>query len=109
MNSNFRIVEADGLLDGNRATQVRREISECLKDGAKIILLDLKEVTFIDSSGLGALVSALKIVRTSGAQLYICSVCDQVKILFELTSMNRVFDVFASREEFQNQVLPKLK
>ena len=105
MIHNVQIVEAEGILDGNSAIQIRRRISECLKQNADIILLDLKAVTFIDSSGLGALVAALKTVRSAQAQLYICSICDQVKILFELTSMNRVFQVFPDRATFEKEVL----
>ncbi|MGC9502771.1 STAS domain-containing protein [Baaleninema sp.] len=100
-----KIVRPEGLLDGVKASQVRRDISECLETGAKIVLLDLKDVTFIDSSGLGALVSALKTVRAADAKMFICSISDQVKILFELTSMNRVFKVYADREEFERNVL----
>jgi anti-anti-sigma factor len=105
MTQNIQVVEAEGILDGNRATQIRREISECLQKKADIILLDFKAVTFIDSSGLGALVAALKTVRSAEAQLYICSICDQVKILFELTSMNRVFQVFPDRATFEKEIL----
>jgi anti-anti-sigma factor len=105
MIHNVQIVEAEGILDGNSAIQIRRRISECLKQNADIILLDLKAVTFIDSSGLGALVAALKTVRSAQAQLYICSICDQVKILFELTSMNRVFQVFPDRATFEKEIL----
>ncbi len=101
----IKIVQPTGLLDGSKANQVRREINECLENGAQIVLLDLKDVTFIDSSGLGSLVSALKTVRSSGAKMFICSISDQVRILFELTSMDRVFKVFADREEFEREIL----
>lgn len=104
MNPDVKVVQPTGLLDGSKANQVRREINDCLEAGAEIVLLDLKDVTFIDSSGLGSLVSALKTVRSSGAKLFICSISDQVRILFELTSMDRVFKVFANREEFDREV-----
>jgi len=105
MTQVVKVVEAEGILDGSNATQIRRQISQCLTAGANVILLDFKAVTFIDSSGLGALVASLKTVRSHKAQLYICSICDQVKILFELTSMNRVFRVFADRAEFEREVI----
>ncbi|TVR14531.1 MAG: anti-sigma factor antagonist [Phormidium sp. GEM2.Bin31] len=101
----IKIVQPDGLLDGVKAGEVRREIGECLETGAKVILLDLKDVTFIDSSGLGALVSALKTVRAADAKMFVCSISDQVKILFELTSMNRVFKIFSDRQEFEESML----
>ncbi len=105
MSPVVKVVEPIGLLDGSTANQVRAQISDCLQDQPDIILLDLKDVTFIDSSGLGSLVSALKMVRSRGAKLFICSIGEQIKILFELTSMDRVFKVYADREQFEKEVL----
>uniref|UniRef100_UPI00262F8232 STAS domain-containing protein n=1 Tax=uncultured Thermosynechococcus sp. TaxID=436945 RepID=UPI00262F8232 len=60
------------------------------------LLLDCAEVTFIDSSGLGALVVALKTVRTAGGQLYLRNVPKQMMMLFELTSMDKVFQIVST-------------
>jgi len=54
----------------------------------------------MDSSGLGALVLALKAVRMAGGRLFVCSINEQIRILFELTSMDRVFEIFETPEEF---------
>jgi anti-sigma B factor antagonist len=59
----------------------------------------------MDSSGLGALVMALKNVRSAGAKLFICSVNEQIKMLFELTSMDRVFKIFSSKEDLEETIL----
>ena len=100
---NYEVVRPNGILDGTQAIQLRQEISQRLDKTAEIILIDLQEVTFIDSSGLGALVSALKMVRTRGGKLFICSINDQVRMLFELTSMDRVFKVFKDEYTFKNE------
>ena len=84
---------------------MRQEIDGILTQGADIVLIDLKDVTFIDSSGLGALVSALKAVRSAGSKLFICSINAQVKMLFELTSMDRVFQIFPNQDEFKKKVM----
>ena len=47
--------------------------------------------SYMNSSGLGALVSILKAVRSTGAELFICSLSEQVKMIFHLTKMDRVF------------------
>jgi anti-sigma B factor antagonist len=105
MNPTVKIVHPDGILDGPKGTQLRQEISKIIhKDD--ILLIDFQNVTFMDSSGLGALVLALKTVRAAGAKLFICSINDQIRMLFELTSMEKVFQVFPSREEF-SQVIGK--
>jgi anti-anti-sigma factor len=64
-----------------------------------MILINLQEVTFMDSSGLAALVISLKTVRSAGGRFCICSINDQVRLLFELTSMTQVFEIFGSQED----------
>lgn len=100
-----KVIQLSGVLDGTKVGQLRREVNDVVGAGADIVLVDLADVTFMDSSGLGALVVALKTVRTSGGKLFICSINDQVKMLFELTSMDRVFEVFANRAEFESAML----
>lgn len=105
MSPVVKIVQPSGILDGTKAGQFRQEISNLVDNGANIVLIDLKEVTFMDSSGLGALVLALKTVRAAGGKLFICSINEQVKMLFELTSMDRVFEIYANRDAFNNALL----
>ena len=100
----YEVVRPKGILDGTQASQLRRNISK-KSDKAKIILIDLQDVTFIDSSGLGALVSALKTVRSKGSKLFICSINDQIRMLFELTSMDRVFKVYKSEIDFKEKCI----
>ncbi|MDZ8223734.1 MULTISPECIES: STAS domain-containing protein [unclassified Nostoc] len=105
MNLNVTVLELSGILDGIRGNELRREISGILANGVDILLLDMKEVKFIDSSGLGALVSAMQMVRNANGKLFVCSINDQVRMLFELTKMDRIFQSFADQEEFNRQVL----
>lgn len=103
MHSNIKVIQPSGILDSTQTHELRQCIAEAVEHGATLILVDLKQVTFMDSSGLGALVTALKAVRAAGGQLCVCSINEQVKILFELTSMDRVFDIFPDCEAFLNQ------
>lgn len=106
MNSSIKVLQPSGILNAITGNQLRREINDIvLSDKNAIILIDLKNVNFVDSSGLGTLVSAMQIIKSSGSQLFICSVNDQVRMLFELTRMNNVFKIFANQEEFNNQIL----
>ncbi|AUB44034.1 Anti-anti-sigma regulatory factor (plasmid) [Nostoc flagelliforme CCNUN1] len=105
MNLSVTVLELSGILDGIRGNELRREISGILANGADILLLDMKEVKFIDSSGLGALVSAMQMVRNANGKLFVCSISDQVRMLFELTKMDRIFQTFADQDEFNRQVL----
>lgn len=105
MNLKVTVLEPSGILDGIRGNQLRQEVSEIIKNGSDILLIDLKDVKFVDSSGLGALVSAMQMVRKAESKLFVCSVNDQVKMLFELTKLDRIFQIFADQDEFNRQVL----
>ena len=63
-----------------------------------MIVLDMSDVTFIDSSGLGALIASLKIIGDDG-ELVLCGARDTVESMFKLTRMNKVFRMFGSPEE----------
>lgn len=104
MSSAIKVVQPSGILDGIRGNQLRRDISDVVASGADIVLIDLQDVTFMDSSGLSSLISAQRMVRTAGGKLFLCSINDQAKMLFELTKMNRVFEMFADREEFNSKI-----
>ncbi|MBE8989499.1 STAS domain-containing protein [Nostoc sp. LEGE 12450] len=105
MSMNVKLLELSGILDGIRGNELRREVSDILLTGTDILLLDMKEVKFIDSSGLGALVSAMQMARNANTKLFVCSISDQVRMLFELTKMDRIFQTFADQDEFNRQVL----
>lgn len=109
MNSIVKVIKPSGILDGTKAPNFRQEVSNCVKEGADIILINFQEVTFMDSSGLGALVLALKTVRAAGGKLFLCSINEQIRMLFELTSMDRVFEIYPNQEEFKNAVLNNLE
>jgi anti-anti-sigma factor len=105
MNPVVKVVQPSGILDGTKAGQFRQEITNLVESNVDIVLIDFKDVTFMDSSGLGALVLALKTVRAAGSKLFICSINEQIKMLFELTSMDRVFEIFPTREDFEQAVV----
>lgn len=105
MSPSVKVVQPAGILDGIKGHELRRNINDVVASGADIVLIDFQDVKFMDSSGLGALVSAMKTVKTSGGKLCLCSVKDQVKMIFELTRMDRVFESFTDRAEFDQKVL----
>lgn len=105
MNPIVKIIQPLGILDGTKAGEFKEEIQDSLNKRAEFILIDLQNVTFMDSSGLGALVISLKNVEAAGAKLFICSLNDQLKILFELTSMDQKFSIFYNRQEFEDRIL----
>lgn len=103
MNPTIKIIAPQGILDGTKASDFRSQIDRSVTEGAKVILVDFSDVTFMDSSGLGALVLALKTIRGAGLKMFLCSINEQVKMLFELTSMDRVFEILTDKEEFEQK------
>jgi anti-anti-sigma factor len=100
----MKVIQPSGILDGVAVNGLRREITDIVEGGTNIVLVDFQDVTFMNSSGLGALVSTLRVVRSAGAELFLCSLSEQVRMIFELTKMDRVFKMFNSRNEFEEKV-----
>ncbi len=105
MSAVVKVVQPCGILDGESANQLRREISDVVEKGADIVLVDFQDITFMNSTGLGALVATLRAVRSAGSELFICSLNEQVQMIFKLTKMDRVFKSFANRDEFEQKIL----
>lgn len=101
MDNVVEIIEAEGILDSVNANNLRREILDLIDRGVKSILVDLTDVSFMNSSGMGALVATLKAVKTAKGELTLCSLSDQVRIIFELSRMDRIFNVYQDRAEFE--------
>lgn len=101
------VIKLSGDINSTQSQELRQRITEILEQNAKIVLIDCQDVTFMDSSGLGALVLAFKTLRAADIKMAICSINEQVRILFELTSMDKVFDIFSSQDEFHQVVLSK--
>lgn len=94
-------------IDAFSAANFQGHIVDWIAEGKNHIVLDLSGIFFIDSSGLVAIVSILKMLNPSG-NLVICGMNEAVLDLFRLTRMNRVFQIFSSREEAVDALLKTL-
>jgi anti-anti-sigma factor len=108
MNSVIQIIEPEGILDATKTTDFHNQIEQSVESGVRTILIDFSQVTFMDSSGLGALVKAFKFLEAANVQLFLCSINEQIKMLFELTSMDKFFVIFSDREEFEEYLQKKV-
>ncbi len=93
---NLAVVPLAGRLASHTASEVRQLLHQIIGHGYNRILLDLSTVTFIDSSGIGVLISALKKCRSSGGNLCLCNANQDIKDLLELTSLMQVLNCFDS-------------
>ncbi len=78
---------------GEGSSNLREGIREMLAKGNKKILLNLAEVTYIDSSGIGELVSGFTSVANGGGQLKLINLTKRVKDLLQITKLYTVFEV----------------
>ena len=85
-------------LDAGNAGEFKRDLAPLLEANRKIVL-DLSRLRFSDSSGLGAFISCLRKVNANGGDLKLCAMSDRVRALFELVQLQRVFDIYSTREE----------
>jgi len=100
LNGNLMVIFVrEERLDAHNSDELKAELNRIFEQGTKDILLDLKEVRFIDSSGLGVLVSGFKNASTRQGSLRLCGLQTQVKSMFELTRLHRVFDIFQTVDE----------
>lgn len=86
-------------LDAHNSGDLKTELAGLFEQKEKNILVDLKDVRFIDSSGLGALVSGFKNAISHQGNLKLSGLQPQVKSMFELTRLHRVFEIFGSSED----------
>ncbi|MGZ5179970.1 MAG: STAS domain-containing protein [Ramlibacter sp.] len=85
-------------LDASVAPAFKQEVVKLVEAGERRLVLDLGGVEFLDSSGLGALVSILKALGSQGA-MAVCGARGAVLSLFKLTRMDKVFPIDADRRE----------
>lgn len=84
----------------------KSKIREVIEDGNKSFILDLESVDFVDSTGLGAIVSTIQLLK-SDREYVLCNLREGVSALLKMTRLDRVVKVFPSREEaveFINQI-----
>lgn len=84
------VVTPQGRLNMVSARRLKEILSELVAAGTTRIVVDLGETSFLDSSGLGALVGGLKSARQAGGDLRIARVSPAVMTVFELTNLDRV-------------------
>jgi anti-sigma B factor antagonist len=93
------VLAPSGRLDVTGAPALKDAITEAVKNGKPRLVIDLEGVSFVDSTGLGSVIAALKLVRSSKGDLRLAAPNQQVRVVLELTTLDRVFPYFATVEE----------
>jgi anti-sigma B factor antagonist len=93
------VLAPTGRLDVAGAPTLKDAIGEVVQNGPPRIVIDMEGVSFVDSTGLGSVIAALKQIRTSQGQLRLAAPNQQVRVVLELTTLDRVFPYYATVEE----------
>ena len=83
-----------GRFDAHQVPQVQQEIDAMLAAQTRLIILDLTDVNFVDSSALAVMVRGMKHCREKKGELVLCGMRQPVRIIFELTRMDKAFRIF---------------
>lgn len=93
------VVEVDGqLIVGNRQ-ELKQRVLDALDGGARKFVIDFTRTGYIDSSGLGVLVSLSKKIREQGGELRLAGLNEDLQTLFELTKLDTLFAITRTPEE----------
>jgi anti-sigma B factor antagonist len=92
--NNVVIIKLIGRLDSLTVKELKNKINSLIKNHQVHLVFDMSEVDFMDSSGLGGLVAALRSVSREGGDIKIASLLPRVRALFELTRLHQVFEIY---------------
>jgi anti-sigma B factor antagonist len=85
-------------LDASNAKEFKQGMTPLLNAQSKVVF-DLQQVQFVDSSGLGGLLSCLRQLTAVGGELKLCGMAKPVRDLFALVRMDRIFDIFSTQAD----------
>ena len=95
----YSVVAIDGEVDLNSSPQLRKVFEDLLKKGAKKIIVDFAKVVYIDSSGLATLIEMRQKLKKDKGQVFLTSMSEKIKSLFEITKLDKIFTICRNQEE----------
>ena len=93
------ICKVDGEIDINTAPKFKKAFDKLMKEQGGKVIINMEKVGYIDSSGLATLVELLKNFRKAGSRLKLVCLSSKVKSLFEITKLEKLFDILEKEEE----------
>lgn len=109
MSFSFRVIQPTNLLSAVAATQFHSEITHAIDSGTEIILVDLRNIRSVSNDTFLALLKGLKLAQASKCKVFVCSLNEQLRILFELTGLDQLLEIFADSNEFRQYIQPATK
>jgi len=98
------VVEVRGEVDVHSAGKLRDQLIAVIDSGKPSVVVDLNQLQFIDSTGLGALVAALNHARSAGVSFRLVCGADRMLKLFRITGLHEVFEIHPTVESVTGEV-----
>jgi len=93
------VLDIHGQIRGSEVAEFKSFVRTCLKDGHRDVVLNLADVQFIDSSGVGMLIHLLQEVRSQGGDIRLLNLSEDIHDLFEMVAIDRLFQILSSELE----------
>ncbi|MGQ9570762.1 MAG: STAS domain-containing protein [Thermodesulfovibrionales bacterium] len=97
-----KVVELSGDIDMYTSPELRRELMGLVRKKLSPVLVDFKNVSYIDSSGIATFVEGLKGIRTYGGRLKFFNIPDRIIDIFSFSRLDRVFEIYRTLDEAMN-------
>jgi len=101
-NGDVTVVAVDDRLEADTVEEFRTSMHDLAEQGQVKVVLDFSNIAFVDSSGLGGLVSAVRKFRQHDGDIKLACITDNVRPLVEIVRLHRIFDIFDAVDEAVN-------
>jgi anti-anti-sigma factor len=92
------VLKLKGRLDSTSAASLKDKVKDCVNKGRIFLVIDMTNIDFVDSSGLGSLVACLRSVNKMGGDIRIAGLQNRVRVVFELIRLHHIFEIFDNAE-----------
>ena len=96
---NTALLELEGEVDAEHAAQLKRVFVKLREEDRRRVVLDLQKVSFVDSTGLGILISLMRQLKEVDGELRLVGLQPEVRSIFEITRLYKVFELRSSIED----------
>ncbi|ACB49821.1 hypothetical protein cce_0470 [Crocosphaera subtropica ATCC 51142] len=102
INLSVAVLEPTGYITAANIDDFQEKLTNFVRNNpSRDYLVDMHQVEFIDSAGLMAIVSAFRLAQRLNKKLSVCSLSPSVRIIFELTQLDRALEIYESRQTYE--------
>lgn len=98
-NGKWNVLDISGHIKGSEVSHFRSAIQKSIQEKNLFLVANMHDVGFIDSSGVGMLITCHQDLKSAGGRLILMRLSDDIYDLFEMTSIDRLFEIIDTEEE----------